>query len=71
MYWAFATAALGLLNGQIVLAVPILQAHHLELDLGYGIYQGAYNSTTQLNVWKGYVRLNRTGQNSPKREPSL
>ena len=25
----------------------------LLVDVGYGVYNGVYNSTTQLNVWKG------------------
>ncbi|UPX18276.1 uncharacterized protein EKO05_0008580 [Ascochyta rabiei] len=49
----FATAALCVLGGQTVLAAPLSSAHDLAVDLGYGVYQGAHNSTTQLNVWKG------------------
>jgi hypothetical protein len=25
----------------------------LVVDLGYAIYQGSYNATTELNIWKG------------------
>lgn len=25
------------------------------VDIGYGIYQGYYNDTSQLNIYKGYV----------------
>ena len=28
-------------------------AASLVVDVGYGVYNGVYNSTTQLNVWKG------------------
>ncbi len=28
-------------------------AASLLVDVGYGVYNGVYNSTTQLNVWKG------------------
>ncbi|XPS67857.1 hypothetical protein M3J09_000151 [Ascochyta lentis] len=49
----FSTAALCLLAGQTALAAPLLNAQDLAVDLGYGVYQGAHNSTTQLNVWKG------------------
>lgn len=31
------------------------RALNLTVDLGYGIYNGVYNSTTDLNIWKGYV----------------
>ena len=27
----------------------------LEVDLGYSIYQGRFNATTNLNVFTGYV----------------
>ena len=27
------------------------------VDLGYGVYQGYYNATSQLNIYKGFVRL--------------
>lgn len=39
-----------------MLAAPLLSANELAVDLGYGIYQGHHNFTTQLNVWKGYVK---------------
>lgn len=50
--------ALCLLGTSTVLAAPLNDAQDLAVDLGYGIYQGEYNSTTQLNVWRGYVLLN-------------
>jgi hypothetical protein len=50
----FAAATISLLSGQTALAAALLHAHDLSIDLGYGIYQGAHNPTTQLNVWKGY-----------------
>lgn len=28
-----------------------------SVDLGYGVYQGYYNATSQLNIYKGFVRL--------------
>ena len=28
--------------------------HPLMMDLGYGVYEGYYNSTSKLNIWKGY-----------------
>jgi hypothetical protein len=49
------TVALCLLGGQSAQAAPLLNARNLAIDLGYGIYQGVHNFTTQLNVWKGYV----------------
>lgn len=30
-------------------------ADGLKVDLGYEIYQGYHSSTTDLNIWKGYV----------------
>lgn len=42
-----------MLSGPAVLAAPLSNAQSLAIDLGYGVYQGAYNTTTQLNVWKG------------------
>jgi hypothetical protein len=63
MHRAIAAAALCLLSGQSALAAPLLNAENLVVDLGYGIYQGSHNLTTQLNVWKGYVKhvTHRTG----------
>lgn len=29
-------------------------ASSLQVDLGYGIYEGYLNSTTNLNNWRGY-----------------
>jgi hypothetical protein len=26
------------------------------VDIGYGIYQGYYNDTSQLNIYKGFAR---------------
>ncbi|KAF3034908.1 hypothetical protein E8E12_005489 [Didymella heteroderae] len=46
-------AVLCLLGSQYALAAPLFNAGDLTVDLGYGIYQGGHNSTTQLNVWKG------------------
>lgn len=54
MHQIIAAAALCLLSGQSALAAP-LASQNLAVDLGYGTYQGVYNATTQLNVWKGYV----------------
>jgi hypothetical protein len=34
-------------TGTSVLAPPV--------DIGYGVYQGYYNETSQLNIYKGYV----------------
>lgn len=34
-----------------------LAADGLKVDLGYGIYHGYHNSTSELNTWKGYVML--------------
>jgi hypothetical protein len=28
------------------------------VDLGYSVYEGYYDETSQLNVFKGYVRIN-------------
>lgn len=30
-------------------------ADGLKVDLGYGIYEGYHSSTTDLNVWQGWV----------------
>jgi hypothetical protein len=27
----------------------------LEVDLGYGIYQGSSNASTGINTWRGYA----------------
>ena len=37
------------------LALPVEPASPLTVDLGYASYQGTHNTTTGLNVWKGYV----------------
>ncbi|KAF3002872.1 hypothetical protein E8E13_000264 [Curvularia kusanoi] len=50
---ALVVSALWLLVGPLVSAAPLLSAQNLVVDLGYGVYQGVHNSTTQLNVWKG------------------
>jgi hypothetical protein len=34
-----------------------LSSSNLSVDLGYAVYKGAYNSTVDLNIWKGYVEL--------------
>lgn len=34
---------------------PPSSADPLLVDLGYGVYKGVYNSTSDLNIWKGYV----------------
>jgi hypothetical protein len=65
MHRVIAAAAICLLNGQSALAAPLLNAEDLAVDLGYGIYQGSHNFTTQLNVWKGYVKRVTTEQGSP------
>jgi hypothetical protein len=57
MHRVLAAAAFCLLGGQPALAAPLLNAEDLAVDLGYGIYQGSHNFTTQLNVWKGYVKI--------------
>jgi hypothetical protein len=31
------------------------------VDLGYAVYEGYYDETTQLNVFKGYVELSPMG----------
>ena len=36
----------------------------LEVDLGYAIYQGTANSSTNLNVFKGRVALGSCPRNS-------
>jgi len=66
MYRVIAAAAFCLFGGQSALAAPLLNAEDLAVDLGYGIYQGSHNSTTQLNVWKGYVRYVTIGQGPPQ-----
>ncbi|KAF1926629.1 alpha/beta-hydrolase [Didymella exigua CBS 183.55] len=53
MRLVIAAATLGLLGGQSASAAPLLNAEDLAVDLGYGVYRGAHNFTTQLNVWKG------------------
>ncbi|CAN9380344.1 unnamed protein product [Alternaria alternata] len=49
----FALTAFCLLSGQAAHAASLVNLQDLVVDLGYGIYQGAYNSTTHLNIWKG------------------
>lgn len=66
MYRAIVAAALSLLGGRSVSAAPLLNAESLAIDLGYSIYQGTHNSTTQLNVWKGYVENISRGWGSPQ-----
>lgn len=65
MRQTIATAALCLLGGHTALAAPVLNAQDLTVDLGYGAYQGIYNSSTQLNTWKGYVNRENIEQGSP------
>lgn len=55
IHCVIAAAAICLLGGQSALAVPVFNTEDLTIDLGYGVYQGSHNSTSQLNVWKGYV----------------
>lgn len=47
----------------VVLSAPKLRESHNTvvattsappIDIGYGIYQGYYNDTSQLNIYKGY-----------------
>lgn len=57
----FAFAALYLLNGHVSLAAPSAKAQNLTVDLGYEVYRGAYDSTTQLDIWRGYVKLGCNG----------
>jgi hypothetical protein len=40
-------------------------AYPLLVDLGYGVYNGVHNSTTQLNVWKGYCCTGFTETSGP------
>jgi hypothetical protein len=58
--WAF-------LASSIVVAAPVtedqrtrrkeyLTAEGLKVDLGYAVYQGHTESTTNRNVWKGYAQ---------------
>ncbi|CAN9340330.1 unnamed protein product [Alternaria alternata] len=49
----FVLAAFCLLSGQAALAASLVNLQDLVVDLGYGVYRGAYNSTTHLNIWKG------------------
>ncbi|RYN15847.1 hypothetical protein AA0115_g12744 [Alternaria tenuissima] len=49
----FALTAFCLLGGQVTLAASLVNLQDLVVDLGYDVYQGAYNSTTHLNIWKG------------------
>ncbi|KAH6625571.1 carboxylesterase type B [Boeremia exigua] len=49
----FAFAALYLLNGHVSLAAPSAKAQNLTVDLGYEVYRGAYDSTAQLDIWRG------------------
>lgn len=55
-----AAILLCILSGPNALAAPLSNARSLAIDLGYGVYQGAYNTTTQLNVWKGYDTMAKT-----------
>jgi hypothetical protein len=34
---------------------PTTTASGLTVDLGYAVYQGSYNTTVGLNIWKGHV----------------
>jgi hypothetical protein len=56
----FVLTAFCLLSGQAAHAASLVNLQDLTVDLGYGIYQGAYNSTIHLNIWKGYVKLSNT-----------
>ncbi|CAN9414188.1 unnamed protein product [Alternaria alternata] len=49
----FALTAFCLLSGQAALATSLVNLQDLLVDIGYGVYRGAYNSTTHLNIWKG------------------
>lgn len=33
----------------------------LQVDLGYAVYQGTSNSSTNLNNWRGFVNILRLG----------
>lgn len=70
MHRVIAAAAICLLGGRSALAAPLLNAEELAVDLGYGIYQGSHNFTTQLNVWKGYVKSVTIGQGPDKQARS-
>jgi len=56
----FALTAFCLLSGQAAFAASLVNLQDLIVDLGYGVYRGAYNSTTHLDIWKGYVELSIT-----------
>ena len=56
----FALTAFCLLSGQVALAASLVNLQDLIVDLGYGVYRGAHNSTTHLDIWKGYVELSIT-----------
>jgi hypothetical protein len=58
----FVLAAFCLLSGQAALAASLVNLQDPVVDLGYGVYRGAYNLTTHLNIWKGYVKLSIPGR---------
>lgn len=51
---------LGAAEAAVIGKNPIIEPEDFSLtvDLGYGIYKGFYNSTTDLKIWKGYVAAN-------------
>lgn len=65
LHRVIAAATLCLLGGQPAFAAPLLNAQDLAVDLGYGVYQGVHNFTTQLNVWKGYANRVAHGTGFP------
>jgi hypothetical protein len=42
-----------------------IPASELMVDLGYGVYKGFYNSTTDLNIWRGYAIQNPVVMTTP------
>lgn len=46
---------LGALPGPIFAADSVRQSLELKVDLGYAIYEGAFNASTGLSTWKGSV----------------
>lgn len=46
-------------------------ARGLVVDLGYETYKGYYNSTYDLNIWKGYVKVCLIGYKLPHRADNI
>jgi hypothetical protein len=67
LLWS-ALAQLAALNGHIYVAAEpaALGARGLPtVDLGYSVYQGTYDSTSKLNIFKGYVSTTSTSIGHP------